>query len=355
MVCVDEALHYAVPVLGAHRGGGNELARRVAETLGAEPVITTASDAAGSAGLDEFGADLGFRDRAGQRPGRRGRRDPVRRPGHLHRRHRMAAAAAAAERGAHGPARARGPRRRGDRPERAISRTGCGLPSPVPDSGRRGEPRRGRRGDRPAHRRHAGRTRAISPVRSVHRYGGGEGGRAGFAGGRGRTGLAGGHLPGQPARRGAGAQPERGGPARGGHAERRRGGGAHRPGSDAAGRQAGQRARHGRGGAGPAAGAAGGDRDRARRPGPDDAARGGRTAPRRRGRRARCLPGAGRRPAAAGDAGAGQRPGRGAGAGRRGGGAGPGRAGGGADRFGRRGRLRHGQPGARDRRRRRST
>ncbi len=61
VVCVDEALRFAVPVLGAHQGGGNALARRVAETLGAEPVITTASDAAGSVGLDEFGADLGFR------------------------------------------------------------------------------------------------------------------------------------------------------------------------------------------------------------------------------------------------------------------------------------------------------
>ncbi len=60
VVCVDEALRYAVPVLGAHQGGGNELARRIAQTLGAEPVITTGSDAAGSAGLDEFGADLGF-------------------------------------------------------------------------------------------------------------------------------------------------------------------------------------------------------------------------------------------------------------------------------------------------------
>jgi cobalt-precorrin 5A hydrolase/precorrin-3B C17-methyltransferase len=60
VVCVDEALRFAVPVLGAHQGGGNELARRVAAILGAEPVITTASDAAGGAGLDEFGADLGF-------------------------------------------------------------------------------------------------------------------------------------------------------------------------------------------------------------------------------------------------------------------------------------------------------
>jgi cobalt-precorrin 5A hydrolase / precorrin-3B C17-methyltransferase len=60
VVCVDEALRYAVPVLGAHAAGGNDLARRAAQVLGAAPVITTASDAAGSAGLDEFGADLGF-------------------------------------------------------------------------------------------------------------------------------------------------------------------------------------------------------------------------------------------------------------------------------------------------------
>src|SRR5260370_15643937 len=60
VVCVDEALRYAVPVLGAQDGGGNELARRVGQTLGAEAVITTASDAAGCVALDEFGADLGF-------------------------------------------------------------------------------------------------------------------------------------------------------------------------------------------------------------------------------------------------------------------------------------------------------
>ena len=64
VVCVDEALRFAVPVLSAHgtgHGGGNELATRVAQVLGAEPVITTASDAAGSVALDGFGADLGFR------------------------------------------------------------------------------------------------------------------------------------------------------------------------------------------------------------------------------------------------------------------------------------------------------
>ncbi len=59
IVCVDEALRYAVPVLGAHHGG-NKLAGRVAQVLGTEPVITTASDAAGAVALDEFGADLDF-------------------------------------------------------------------------------------------------------------------------------------------------------------------------------------------------------------------------------------------------------------------------------------------------------
>ncbi|MGD0935972.1 MAG: precorrin-3B C(17)-methyltransferase [Streptosporangiaceae bacterium] len=60
VVCVDEALRYAVPVEGAHAGGANQLARRVSRLFGAEAVITTASDAAASVSLDEFGADLGF-------------------------------------------------------------------------------------------------------------------------------------------------------------------------------------------------------------------------------------------------------------------------------------------------------
>jgi cobalt-precorrin 5A hydrolase / precorrin-3B C17-methyltransferase len=60
VVCVDEALRFAIPVLGGHAGGANVLARRVAGILGATMVITTAAEAAGSVGLDEFGADLGF-------------------------------------------------------------------------------------------------------------------------------------------------------------------------------------------------------------------------------------------------------------------------------------------------------
>ncbi|WP_433558762.1 precorrin-3B C(17)-methyltransferase [Pseudonocardia xinjiangensis] len=59
VVCVDEARRFAVALAGGHEGGANALATRVAAVLGAEPVITTASDAAGSTGLDELVALLG--------------------------------------------------------------------------------------------------------------------------------------------------------------------------------------------------------------------------------------------------------------------------------------------------------
>ena len=60
VVCVDEGQRYAIPLLGAHSGGANALAQRLAAALGAEAVITTGSDAARTVGLDEFGADLGL-------------------------------------------------------------------------------------------------------------------------------------------------------------------------------------------------------------------------------------------------------------------------------------------------------
>jgi cobalt-precorrin 5A hydrolase/precorrin-3B C17-methyltransferase len=60
LVCVDDAGRFAVPLAGGHGGGGNRLAARVAATLGATPVITTASESLGLPALDELGADLGF-------------------------------------------------------------------------------------------------------------------------------------------------------------------------------------------------------------------------------------------------------------------------------------------------------
>ncbi|MFE9094937.1 precorrin-3B C(17)-methyltransferase [Streptomyces sp. NPDC007264] len=55
VVCVDEGGRFAVSLVGGHAGGANELAREVAEVLGAEPVVTTATDAVGLPGLDTLG------------------------------------------------------------------------------------------------------------------------------------------------------------------------------------------------------------------------------------------------------------------------------------------------------------
>jgi cobalt-precorrin 5A hydrolase/precorrin-3B C17-methyltransferase len=58
VVAVDEAGRHAVALLGGHAAGGagaNRLAERVGELIGARPVITTATDAAGIPGLDQLG------------------------------------------------------------------------------------------------------------------------------------------------------------------------------------------------------------------------------------------------------------------------------------------------------------
>jgi cobalt-precorrin 5A hydrolase/precorrin-3B C17-methyltransferase len=61
VVCVDEASRHAIALLGGHgpggdgRPGANVLAARVAEVLGAEPVLSTATDQAGLPGLDTLG------------------------------------------------------------------------------------------------------------------------------------------------------------------------------------------------------------------------------------------------------------------------------------------------------------
>lgn len=53
VVVLDEEGRFAVSVLGGHHGA-NELAREVAALLGAEPVLSTASDTAGTPALDEL-------------------------------------------------------------------------------------------------------------------------------------------------------------------------------------------------------------------------------------------------------------------------------------------------------------
>lgn len=67
VVVLDPAGHFAVPLLSGHLGGANDLARQVAELLGATPVITTATDAAGRPAVEMWAREKGLRwdDRAG--------------------------------------------------------------------------------------------------------------------------------------------------------------------------------------------------------------------------------------------------------------------------------------------------
>ena len=54
VLVADECGRYVIPVLSGHIGGGVALARRVADALGAEAVITTATDLNGKFAVDVF-------------------------------------------------------------------------------------------------------------------------------------------------------------------------------------------------------------------------------------------------------------------------------------------------------------
>lgn len=61
VVCVDDAGRFAVPLVGGHEAGANDLAERIATHLRATPVVTTASELAGWPSLGELGARSGLR------------------------------------------------------------------------------------------------------------------------------------------------------------------------------------------------------------------------------------------------------------------------------------------------------
>jgi cobalt-precorrin 5A hydrolase/precorrin-3B C17-methyltransferase len=54
VVVVDDGGRFAIALTGGHQGGANALAREVAALLGAEPVVTTATDGAGLPALDDL-------------------------------------------------------------------------------------------------------------------------------------------------------------------------------------------------------------------------------------------------------------------------------------------------------------
>ena len=61
VVCVDDGGRYAVSVLSGHQGGADALARQVATALGAQAVITSASEALSVPALDLVGQRQGWR------------------------------------------------------------------------------------------------------------------------------------------------------------------------------------------------------------------------------------------------------------------------------------------------------
>ncbi len=60
VLVIDEAGRYVISLLSGHLGGANALARTAASLIGAEPVITTATDAEGAFAVDTFAKENGF-------------------------------------------------------------------------------------------------------------------------------------------------------------------------------------------------------------------------------------------------------------------------------------------------------
>ena len=60
VICVDDAGRFAICVLSGHVGRGNVITDRVAAILGAQSVVTTASDAIGTLSVDILARDLGW-------------------------------------------------------------------------------------------------------------------------------------------------------------------------------------------------------------------------------------------------------------------------------------------------------
>ena len=60
VVVIDETGRFAISLLSGHIGGANALTKRIAEAVGATPVITTATDANGRFSVDFWAKEHGF-------------------------------------------------------------------------------------------------------------------------------------------------------------------------------------------------------------------------------------------------------------------------------------------------------
>lgn len=60
VLCVDELAGFCIPLLSGHIGGGNRLARKLAERIQATPVVTTATDINQRFSVDEWAARQGY-------------------------------------------------------------------------------------------------------------------------------------------------------------------------------------------------------------------------------------------------------------------------------------------------------
>ncbi len=64
VMVVDDAGQFVIPVLSGHVGGANAMSERIADLLGATPVLTTASDVGKTIPVDILGRHLGWQVQA---------------------------------------------------------------------------------------------------------------------------------------------------------------------------------------------------------------------------------------------------------------------------------------------------